>query len=198
MLGDLLEERRALHEVECSKVDHQNPLLVKWFYKKTKATHKDKTTTETTTLKETVTGDGSKFSHASPSDAVAINIKIENPEYRKFAEKLGVLRTAKTAISKLLDTMKDLDATIKTKSAHEQQRFDSFGPGLNLLDAFASAFRGEIAAFEMVDASSLTADVVEEADTIIAQASGHADGSKILVKRVRAILGRLSHSRLEL
>ena len=80
------------------------------------------------------------------------------------------------------------DADIKTKPAHEQQRFDNFGPGLKLLDAFASALRAKIAACEIVDASSVTAEVVEEADKIIAQASGHADGSKILLKRVRAIL----------
>ena len=123
-----------------------------------------------------------------PRASNAVEVKAENPEFLKFGQRLVVLRSAKSAISRSLDLLEDLAAMVTKSALHVQERCVDISPAITHGSAFLTELRVKLVGFDQLDVSSDIDGPAAEVETLIATASGHVDGAKVLMKRIRTIL----------
>ena len=159
--------------------------IVRWYYVSTKAMEANETKERIKSQKETLGFDMKKL---QPRTSNAVEVKAENPDFLKFGQRLVVLRSAKSSLSRSLDMLEDLNAFVSRSAQHVQDRCADVSLAITHGSAFLAELRVKLVGFDQLGASNDIDGPAAEVETLIATASGHVDGAKVLMKRIRTIL----------
>ena len=194
LLLDLLEECKTLHNVHCDQIDHENPMMVKWWYVKTTASKELTVETQSEKTTDHVAGEQSKFQKAleagpcssSASGSGGLQIKLENPHLAQFKSRLAVLKVGKSSLQRQYDQGKDVSAAVLAKKIDSDML--RFKNAMDLLGEFIEKVRTKIAQFDGFGPETEVQNHMVEMEQLIIEATSHNDGFKLIMKEVRKML----------
>ena len=193
-----------LQELQCDEEwDQENPLEL--IYKKQGLKRykleglnrfKTKSVTDKVTEGVASTSTSSGASSVGPlfasagSSSKEPTIKLENPEWAGLQQQLSVVKSAKAMLEKLLSQALDVKVSLQQKAAHDavyEVKLKDYSSKVDLLTSFVQEVREFMFLTEGLNPSDDIKATMEKALTMADLSTGHADGIKSLMKRVRAM-----------
>ena len=109
-------------------------------------------------------------------------VKVEHPEFSRIKQQLAVLRSGKTALEKIVSQALDAQASLKAKGPEKKETEEKVKTVVAEINDCLSELRAQIvivAALKAKDSEKFEG-VHEKSTALIASATAHSDGWKIL------------------
>ena len=187
-LQELLKINHEEHQYEPQIIDHAKPEFRKYSYIVGKGRESIQSQMNRDELKmdQQLTSKGMEQLSLLPS--APVNVKLEHPEHQELKNRIGVAKSGKAALEKLLGPLDDvIEALAHTdkKTQHAELEAKS-----EAVASFIKDMRKEIAAAELVlpDDVAKINTTVEEVETLIAKAKAHTEGCKSKLKLAKSLL----------
>ncbi len=202
LVQDILKLAADQFKYEPKVAEHPNPLLVQDEYKMIQGKNVKHTTFDNTTLKDDINGDAPRFfrsilqalgdgaSGSSSTDPSAV--KVQSPELVKIRAKQVLLKSGKTSLGKRLNEGRDISADLAIKQAKNPAlgvHIVELKRALDEMETFLARLRVLVAHIDAMDEGSPTEGVFSNIEDHETTMNAHLDGSKLMYKRLRALLG---------
>jgi hypothetical protein len=182
----LLKDAAEFHGYAQTSIDHEVPELRRWWYtfvdQQVLHSHKEKTS-----FSQSVDGATVKaaLTTLNPVDSVAI--KIENPNKHQLQQHITVLRSAKSAVDKMVSQAEDLlfDVIAKEGAAPKGTLTEQLDTAMNGLKLFVKELTLFIQRCSGMEDEPLCAKELADAVRFIKDGTMHQDGFKEMTKRIR-------------
>jgi hypothetical protein len=182
----LLKDAAEFHGYAQTSVDHEVPELRKWWYtfvdQQVLHSHKEKTS-----FSQSVDGTTVKAALTSLNPTDLVSIKIENPNKHQLQVHIGVLRSAKSAVDKMVSQAEDLlfDVIAKEGSAPKGTLTEQLETAMNGLKNFVKELTLFIQRCSGIEDEAQCAMELAEGVRFIKDGTTHQDGFKEMSKRIK-------------
>ena len=192
----LVQQAHFEFKYELQRAEHGDPRLTKILYKKFQGIVTETGTETRVGTSIVASGDPTRFERSailgessSSSSSRAVNIKLEGGEpFEKFKVDVMALKASKVILEKRFIEGQDLaetlaqDPSLASKCAELKTAMTSLG-------AFIDTTRSHIAATDRIQPSDSTlTTMIEKMAPLQELATAHSDGSKMLLKRMKALV----------
>jgi len=190
----LIEQSEFEFEYKSDTVHHDNPLLCKYLYKKSKGLEHVDTTSSQACFATATETDLGKFNAAAlktfaSSSTDKVVVKIENMAWHNFKQKVSVLKSAKLQLEKRLTELGDVHTRLEMKNdVVLAPMVADVSTAIVKLGGFVGEVRTWLVRTEGADENKPFDELQKRIDKVIGDATTHNDGAKMQVKRMRALL----------